>query len=58
MVAPSSIATSKSPLMPMLKCGKGAPKAASASAFNSRNFWKYGRARSGSGVNGGIAINP
>jgi len=38
MVAPSSMATSKSPLMPMLNCGKGAPSRAPASACNSRSF--------------------
>ena len=42
-VAPSSIAISKSPLMPMLKWGKGAPSADSARSLNSRSRRKYGR---------------
>ena len=39
-VEPSSMATSKSPLMPMLSWGRGAPSRCSPSCFNSRSFWK------------------
>src|SRR5262245_60848098 len=58
IVAPSSTATSKSLLMPMLKCGNGAPKTFSHCSFNSRSCRKTGRTFSRSGVHGAMVINP
>ena len=48
-VAPSSMAISKSPLIPMLRWAKGAPRRSSQTDFNSRSCRKKGRDRSGVG---------
>src|SRR6266568_5914195 len=57
-VAPSSIATSKSPLMPMLNSGSDAPSRSSQRCFNSCNWRKIGRTFSGSGDQGAMVIRP
>src|ERR1700761_8455479 len=57
MVAPSSMAISKSPLMPMLRCGNGDCNTSSHCDFNSRNRLKCGRDFSGSVAYGGTVIS-
>src|SRR4051794_35636596 len=54
IVAPSSIATSKSPLIPMLNWGSGAPSICSARSRNSRSCRKTGRTVSAFEDHGGI----
>ena len=50
IVAPSSMAISKSPDIPMLRCGNGAPSSCSHSVFSSRIPRNNGRKRFGSVV--------